>query len=93
MLRVYLTGCGFNLWRLTGGARYSLPISSDLFGLQRNFNWDNFTREFAQKIEENTKGDLGDLMLSKFSTTNAVEASCSQIILMNQCKNYFEYKM
>ena len=60
---------------------------------KRNFNWDNFTQRFSKLIQKNTKGDLGKLMLNEFSTTGPVEMAGSEIILMNQCKKYFEYIM
>ena len=32
-------------------------------------------------------------MLNNFSTTGAIEASASEITLMNTCKKFFEFKM
>ena len=61
-------------------------------GNPRN-NWPDVFPEFAQQIKERTKGDVHDIVVSDFSTSDDLSRICSQITLMDCMKSYFTYTM
>ncbi len=59
----------------------------------KEFKWDYFIKVFAEKIKENTKNEIGQVLESDFSTTGFIEKLASQVVLMHTVEKYFKYKM
>lgn len=55
-------------------------------------DWPKLIGTFASQIEENTKGDIAQVITADFSTTGPVERVASQITLMESVKSYFTYE-
>lgn len=55
-------------------------------------DWPKIIGDFASQIEENTKGDIAQVITADFSTTGPVERVASQITLMESVKSYFTYE-
>lgn len=55
-------------------------------------DWPKLIATFASQIEENTKGDIAQVITADFSTTGPVERVASQITLMKSMEHYFEYE-
>jgi hypothetical protein len=55
-------------------------------------DWSKIIGDFASQIEENTKGDIAQVITADFSTTGPVERVASQITLMESVKSYFTYE-
>lgn len=53
--------------------------------------WDEFFTLMLQEIEKNTKNQVVDDMVCKFSTTGHVEKLFSTAIIMDSFQKYFEY--
>ncbi|SNW62899.1 Domain of unknown function (DUF4419), partial [Orpheovirus IHUMI-LCC2] len=53
--------------------------------------WETVVNSFSSKIQQNTKGDVRDVLECNFSTTGIVEKTASQIVLMYAMKKYFKY--
>ena len=54
-------------------------------------DWPKVIGEFAFKINQNTKGDIANIITADFSTTGPVERVVSQVTLMESVKSYFDY--
>ncbi|EAR92213.1 hypothetical protein TTHERM_01034410 (macronuclear) [Tetrahymena thermophila SB210] len=59
----------------------------------QNNRWDKAMELFSVEISKNTKGDIAQLIKNDFSSTNWIEKASSNICLMSQMQNYFDYKM
>jgi hypothetical protein len=55
-------------------------------------DWPKIIGDIASQIEENTKGDIAQVITADFSTTGPVERVASQITLMESVKSYFTYE-
>lgn len=53
--------------------------------------WEDIIREFAQMVDEKTKGSVASAIVTDFSTTTPVEAISSRITLLDTVKSYFEF--
>ena len=53
--------------------------------------WPRLIGDFASKIDQNTKGNIANIITADFSTTGPVERVASQVTLMESVKSYFEY--
>lgn len=53
--------------------------------------WEDIIREFAQMVDEKTKGSVASAIVTDFSTTTPVEAISSRITLPDTVKSYFEF--
>ena len=53
--------------------------------------WEDIIREFAQMVDEKTKGSVASAIVTEFSTTTPVEAISSRITLLDTVKSYFEF--
>jgi len=56
-------------------------------------NWKGVFAEFSVQIEENTGGDLLELVTGDFSTTTAIEKAAFEVTLMDAMKSYFNYTL
>ena len=54
-------------------------------------DWPRLIGDFASKINQNTKGDIANIITADFSTTGPVERVASQVTLMENMKSYFDY--
>lgn len=53
--------------------------------------WEDIIREFAQMVDEKTRGSVASAIITDFSTTTPVEAISSRITLLDTVKSYFEF--
>ena len=53
--------------------------------------WPRLIGDFASQIDQNTKGDIANIITADFSTTGPVERVASQVTLMESMKSYFSY--
>lgn len=53
--------------------------------------WPRLIGDFASQIDQNTKGDIANIITADFSTTGPVERVASQVTLMESMKSYFNY--
>ncbi len=53
-------------------------------------DWPKLIGAFASLIDENTRGDIAQVITADFSTTGPVERVASQITLMKSMEHYFE---
>lgn len=68
-----------------------LVVSTKEDMLSKKANWPKLVGDFTSKINENTKGDIANIITADFTTTSPVERVASQITLMETMKSYFEY--
>ena len=54
-------------------------------------DWPKLIGDFTSQIDQNTKGDLANIITADFSTTAPVERVASQVTLMESVKSYFDY--
>ncbi|KAL4446529.1 hypothetical protein ABPG74_005467 [Tetrahymena malaccensis] len=59
----------------------------------QNNRWDTAMELFSTEISKHTKGDIAQLIKNDFSSTNWIEKASSNICLMSQMQNYFDYNM
>ena len=59
--------------------------------LSKSAEWSKVIGDFASKINQNTKGDIANIITADFSTTGPVERVASQVTLMESVKSYFDY--
>ncbi|MBO5709016.1 MAG: DUF4419 domain-containing protein [Bacteroidales bacterium] len=53
--------------------------------------WEDIIKEFAEMVNEKTKGSVASAIVTDFSTTTPVEAISSRITLLDTVKSYFEF--
>lgn len=53
--------------------------------------WEDIIREFAEMVDEKTRGSVASAIVTDFSTTTPVEAISSRITLLDTVKSYFEF--
>ena len=70
--------------------KVTIEIRRDSFIRGGNNDWEGCFDEFSEKIGEFI-GPKKDLIVGKFSTTGKIQRVCSEIILMNCMKEYFNY--
>lgn len=58
-----------------------------------NNPWEDAFEEFGEKIAENTKGNLAETCLPRFSTTGQMEKAAFEVTLMRAMDHYFDYGM
>ena len=56
-------------------------------------DWADIIREFAEQIEDNTKGEIASTLITDFSTTTPTEAIASRITLMSTVKAFFDFSV
>ncbi len=44
---------------------------------KKGFRWDLFSKAFCEKIKENTKGEISDILQADFSTSTVIEQVAS----------------
>ena len=55
------------------------------------FDWAGTVDGFADKISENTNGDIAKTLTAGFTTTGTVERIASEVVLMGTTQAYFEF--
>ncbi len=55
------------------------------------FDWTGTVDGFADKIRENTNGDIAKTLTAGFTTTGTVERIASEVVLMGTTQAYFEF--
>lgn len=60
------------------------------FFLGKKNPWHELIDEFSEKIKENTKTSLVDIMQADFSTTTKISRVASQIVILDATKAYFK---
>lgn len=68
-----------------------LVVLTDRDLLSEPGEWPRVIGDFASKINQNTKGDIANIITADFSTTGPVERVASQVTLMESVKSYFDY--
>ena len=54
--------------------------------------WDEFFLLMIEQIKNNTKNNIGDILMANFSTVTPVENILSALAVMDTFKTYFEYE-
>jgi len=60
--------------------------------LEHKNGWPKAIKEFKRLIKENTKTEIGNILTKSFSTTGRIESTVFSSTLMEDMKNYFDYK-
>jgi hypothetical protein len=68
-----------------------IEVRRDDFVMNQNNPWNEVIDEFCQKVDENTKANVVDIIQANFSTTSKDARVVSQIVLMDAMQQYFEY--
>lgn len=68
-----------------------LEVLRDSMNAFTKDDWAEIITEFAQKVEESTKGTVAASLITDFSTTTSTEAIASRITLLSTVKSYFEF--
>lgn len=74
----------------TGKKKLTVEGNDDLFSWETD--WPKIIGDFASLIDQNTKGDIAQVITADFSTTGPVERVASQITLMESVESYFIYE-
>lgn len=68
-----------------------LEVERPDFSLDQKNPWHELIDEFCEKIQQNTKKDVADLLQADFSTTTKISRVVSQIVIMDAMQKYFSY--
>ena len=71
--------------------KQELVVQTDTNLLAPGADWAPALDGMFQKIDENSKGDIANLVVANFSTTGKVERMASQMLLMDVMKSFYEY--
>lgn len=71
--------------------KVDLTVLSDFPLGSPKFDWTGTVDGFAEKIRQNTNGDIAKTLTAGFTTTGTVERVASEMVLMGTTQAYFEF--
>lgn len=74
------------------GSKLITVIRNDFTRGSPDNDWPSVFSEFSSKIKEDI-GDNYDNLVSKFSTSTAIDIAANEIALMDSMKSYFDYRV
>lgn len=72
-------------------SKKKITILKQEFEKGKDNDWSSVFNQFTDSIRANTKDNIADLMIAKFSTTTQVETIAYQVTLMETMKKYFDF--
>lgn len=76
-----------------GKVTLSVEVSPQMDMLQPDADWSSALKIFEDSIAGRCKGEIAQILVADFSTTEMTERVASQITLMGTMKQYFNYQL